>query len=96
VKVLFTPSAKRQFLSALKYIRKDNPDAARKLRAKSEKVLRRLEKHPLSGRTIPEFSDLPYRELIVPPYRFFYRIQDENIWVVAVWHDARLPQPPRS
>ena len=94
MKILFTPQARSQFLEAIAYIRRDNPAAARKLRKKSEKCLKRLERFPNSGRIIPEFPDLPYREVIVPPYRFFYRIQDNIVWILAVWHGAQLPIEP--
>jgi len=94
VKVRFTPSARVHFLSALSYIRKDNPSAAVSFRNRSEKILRRLEGFPESGRIIPEFPDLPYREVIVPPYRFFYKIKDDVVWIVAVWHGAQLPKEP--
>jgi len=45
-------------------------------------------------RKIPEFPDLPHRELLVPPYRFFYRPVGETVWIVAVWHGAQIPAPP--
>jgi len=61
------------------------------LRKRAEKILRRLEKFPKSGRVIPEFPELPYREVIAPPYRFFYRVEGETVWIVAVWHSAQLP-----
>jgi len=94
VKVQFTPSARRQFLAALTYIRQDNPPAAIRFRKKAESVLRRLEKFPESGRGIPEFPELRYREVIVAPYRFFYRIEGTSVWIVAVWHGAQLPGVP--
>jgi plasmid stabilization system protein ParE len=59
-----------------------------------EKVLRRLEDHPESGRRIPEFPELPHREIIVNPFRIFYRAEKKTIWIVAVWHDAQLPKEP--
>ena len=94
MKVKFTPSARTQFLSALSYIRKDKPSAAIRFRERTEKILRRLEDLPESGRIIPEFPDLPYREVIVSPYRFFYRIKNDVVWIVAVWHGAQLPKEP--
>ena len=42
MKVLFTPTGREQFLGALAYIRRDNPDAAKAFRLKAEKVLKRL------------------------------------------------------
>lgn len=65
--VRFTPSARLQFLSALAYIRQDHPPAATRFRPKTESVFRRLETFRDSGRVIPEFPELPYREVLVAP-----------------------------
>jgi toxin ParE1/3/4 len=83
-----------QWLTALAYIRRDNPGAAWRFRQRTEKVLRRLEEFPESGRVIPEFPDLPYREVVIAPYRFFYRLKGDTVWIVAVWHGAQLPKNP--
>jgi toxin ParE1/3/4 len=96
VRVRFTPSARLQFLAALSFMRRDKPSAARKFRARSEKVLRRLEKHPKSGRLIPEFPELPHREVVISPYRFFYRVEGKTVWIMAVWHGAQKTKPPKS
>ena len=96
VKVKFTPSARSQFLEGLEYIRQDSPTAAAKFREKAERVLKRLEEYPESGRSIPEFPGLPHREVIVRPYRFFYRVVGKTVWVVAVWHSAQLPGGPEN
>jgi len=68
--------------------------AAERFRQRCEQTLRRLEEFPESGRKIPEFPELPHRELIVTPYRFFYRVSGGIVWVVAVWHGAQIPAPP--
>jgi len=83
-----------QFLRGLAYIKRERPSAAKRLRARAERVLRRLETHPDSGRKIPEFPGLPHREVLVKPYRFFYRVEKDVVWVVAVWHGAQLPGEP--
>ena len=94
MKVLFTPSARKAFLSALEYIRRDDPGAAKRFRFKAEEIIRRLEDFPVSGRIIPEFPELPFREVVVPPYRFFYRIKENVVWIAAVWHGAQIPTEP--
>ena len=94
MKVRFTPTGRSQFLGALSYIQGENPQAAIEFRRRAEKVLRRLARFPASGRRIPEFPELPYREAIVAPYRFFYRVEGKIVWVVAVWHGAQLPDLP--
>ena len=95
MRVRFTPTGRAQFLAAIAYIRRENPAAATRFRQRAEQALRRLEQFPESGRVVPEFPDLPYREVIVPPYRFFYRIKEAVVWVVAVWHGAQPPKEPR-
>jgi plasmid stabilization system protein ParE len=96
VKVKFTSTARSQFLEGLEHIRQDSPTAALRFREKAEQVLRRLEEYPESGRNIPEFPALPHREVIVRPYRFFYRVVGKTVWVVAVWHSAQLPEGPTN
>ena len=96
MKVRFTPLARTQFLAAIAYIYRENPTAAVAFRHKSEKSLSRLKNFPLSGRTLPEFPDLPFREVIVTPYRFFYRVKGKIVWIVAVWHGAQIPESPNE
>ena len=96
MKVRFTSTARAQFLSALTYIRRDNPGASLNFRERVETVLRRLVEFPDSGRVVPELPELPYREVIIAPYRFFYRVKGEIVWIVAVWHGAQLPEEPKS
>ena len=96
MKVLFTPSGRTQFLAAIAYIHRENPSAAVAFRYKAEKVLSRLQKFPQSGRVLLEFPDLPFREVIITPYRFFYRVKGKKVWIVAVWHGAKLPEEPNS
>ncbi len=96
MRILFTPTGRFQFLEAIRYIYRDNPSAAVSFRKKAEKTLSRLTKFPESGRLIPEFPELPFREVIVRPYRFFYKVKDETVWIIAVWHNGQLPEDPES
>ena len=91
MRVRFTPTARRQFLGILAYIKRDKPTAALRFRRRVEQSLSRLERFPESGRPVPEFPELPYREVIVPPYRFFYRVKGKTVWVVGAWHSAQVP-----
>ena len=94
MKIRFTPSARNQFLAAIAYIFRENPAAAITFRKRAEKSLERLHMFPQSGRKLPEFPELPFREVIVYPYRFFYRQKGKIVWIVAVWHGAQLPKEP--
>jgi toxin ParE1/3/4 len=93
-KVRFTPAARAQLLAALTYIHADRPSAAEALRQHAEEALSRLHEFPESGRVLPEFPDLLFREVIVAPYRFFYRVKADTVWIVAVWHAAQLSEEP--
>lgn len=90
----FTPRARSQFLAAVEYIHAERPMAARAFRNRSMEALRNLIRFPESGRAIPEFPDLGFREVLVGKYRFFYRLQGDAVWVVGVWHDAQIPDEP--
>lgn len=94
MRVRFTPSSRGQFLDALAYIRDESPAAADGVLKRASESLSHLRRFPDSGRVVPEFPDLPYREVIVPPHRFFYRVVGDTVWIVAVWHDAQLPEAP--
>lgn len=92
--IQFTPPARAQFLSAIDYIRAERPSAARAFRDRSMESLKNLIRFPEAGRTIPEFPQLGFREVLVGRHRFFYRLGGDVIWVVGVWHDAQLPAEP--
>ena len=94
MRILFTPAGHRQFLEALAYMYRDNQAPAANFREKTEKRLTRLKEFPESGRLVPEFPDLPFREVIIGPYRFFCRFKDQTVWIVAVLHGAQLPYAP--
>ena len=56
------------------------------------KVSEILQTFPESGRNLPEFPNLPHRELLLGNYRIIYRYTaDENsVKVVTVVHGSRL------
>ena len=92
--VRFTPPARAQFLAAVAYIRADRPGAALGFRTRVGDALGILIDFPESGRVIPEFPQLGFRETLVDSHRFFYRAKGDTIWVVGTWHDAQIPDEP--
>jgi plasmid stabilization system protein ParE len=94
--VRFAPTAEAKLLSAVAYLLDENPSAAWTFHDRALEATFRLHDYPQSGRVIPEFPTLPYREVIAPPYRFFYRVVGEEVWIVDVWHDAQIPSAPGS
>ncbi len=77
--VKLTSPARAQLLAAVAYINADRPTAARGFKMRADGVLRRLIDFPESGRVIPEFSGLGFREVLVGSYRLFYRIQGNDL-----------------
>jgi plasmid stabilization system protein ParE len=94
MRVRFTPRADRQYLLALRYLLERNPSAAVGLQTRVEAALTQLREHPESGHAVPEFPDMPHRELPVEPYRLFHRIVGDTVWIVAIWHARQLPEEP--
>ena len=96
MKIRFANTAKISLHSAANFIHQGDPIAAAIFLGRVEKTLHRLEKYPDSGRRIPEYPELPYGELLVLPYRFFYKIDGKITFIVAVWHSAQIPVGPNK
>ena len=94
MRVRFTPPARAQLLDVLAYVRADSPAAAAGILERTDAALGPLRDFPESGHPLPEFPDLPHREVLVDPYGFFYRVADGTIWIVGVWHGRQLPEEP--
>ena len=54
----------------------------------------RLAKFPESGRVVPEFGFSQLREIVHPPFRIVYRVDDDRVRVVRVWRSERMLQMP--
>ena len=72
------------------YIALDKPAAAVRFVGKVFDVIARLVDHPLSGKQVEELLDSPYREVVVPPCRIFYRFEGETVYVLHVMRGERL------
>ena len=58
-----------------------------------ETVLR-LADFPESGRVVPQFGLARLREIIHPPFRIVYRLDEARVRVVRVWRSERLMTMP--
>ncbi len=65
------------------------PAAAKRMAKKIRNCVLRLQAHPHSGRSVPEFPGAGYREVIVNPYRVVYELADNKVVVLRVWHGRR-------
>ena len=57
------------------YIATDSPFYAKHQVEKFLTAVKKLLDFPSSGRQIPEFPDLPHREILISPYRIIYRYE---------------------
>ena len=55
-----------------------------------------LAEFPESGRVVPEFGTSRLLELIRPPFRIVYRLDENRVGVVRVWRSERMMQEPQG
>ena len=63
------------------YIAMDNPMAAGRWVQKVIESVGRLERFPHSGKKPRELPETPYREIVVPPCRIFYRFDGKTVYI---------------
>jgi toxin ParE1/3/4 len=83
-RLTWTEPALRDLETIAEYIALDKPEAARAFVRQVFRVSERLAVFPKSGRVPPEIPDLPYREIIVPPCRVFYRVDRQTVFIIHV------------
>ena len=88
--IVWDPVALDHLDGIANWIARDSPAAANRLVQKIFKRLERLEMFPLSGGFIAEDDRQIYREIIQGNYRVIYRTDGNTVWIVAVYHAARL------
>lgn len=88
---VLAPAAQRDLREAVTRIARDNPDAARRLRARLETALRRLGDNPAIGAQRPALAEARYRFRAVRgfPYLLVYTADTDPPRVLRVLHMAR-------
>jgi toxin ParE1/3/4 len=91
-KIVFAPQAIADLESAVRFIAKDNPEAAVRLGNGLLDRVSILENFPLVGSV---YSRRPgIRKLVSRPYIIFYRVrlEEDCVDILRYWHAAR-PEP---
>jgi len=83
-RLIWTEPALADLDSIADYIALDKPDAATRYVRQVFSAVERLVRFPKSGAMVPEIPHLPYRQVIVPPCRIFYRLEAADILIVFV------------
>ena len=90
-KIKWTSNAKEDFLNIVDYIKKGSPSAARKVYANIKEKVQSSNFFPLRGRIVPELLKegiTIYRELIIQPWRIIYKIENDTVYIMALF-DSR-------
>ncbi len=87
--IIWSQAATDQLDAIARYIARENPYAAARVRQRLVAATLRLADAPDVGRTAGRL----YRELtVVPPYVIRYRVEPERVLIVRVRHGARGPR----
>jgi addiction module RelE/StbE family toxin len=90
VEVTFSPAAITDIAYIRSYIGRFNPIAARHMADRLIAAALSLADFPERGRPIRGNR----RELLViPPYVIRYRVVNQTVQIIRVWHGAQLPDP---
>lgn len=87
-RLILTDQALEDLASVWSYIARDDPDAATRLIERIESATHRLEKYPWLGEVDPRVGEYR-RRLIVGNYLVYYRVENESVIVLRVYHSAR-------
>ncbi len=87
--VIWTAPALNDLNEIAEYIALSNLPPAKKLTLKIFDKITRLEAHPESGKIPLELESLNYREIIVNPYRIFYKTDNNQLYILHVMRQER-------
>jgi len=76
------------------YVDQQVPDVGERLLGEIVAQIERLADFPESGRIVPEFGITHLREIVHPPFRIIYRLDESKIRIVRVWRSERLLKMP--
>ena len=91
--LIWTEPALSDLDEIAEYIALDDPMAASNYVQKTFRQVDRLAIYPNSGKQPTELPRTPYREIIVPPCRIFYRLEEDNVFILHVMRSERLLRP---
>ena len=92
MRVGWSAEARTQLREIQFYIAIENPEAASATVEAIGAGIARLLAHPMLGR--PADID-KVRVLTIPrtPYRVYYSVSGDRIWIISIWHGARQWPP---
>jgi toxin ParE1/3/4 len=77
------------------YVDQNVPDVGERLVTELISRIETLADFPESGRIVPEIAIGGLREIIHPPFRIVYRLEEARVRVVRIWRSERLLEIPK-
>jgi len=90
LEVKWSPEATEDLESIAEYISRDSEYYARAVVTEILSISRSIGEFPLIGRIVPEIGGEYIRERFIYSYRLVYRVEPEQILIVAVIHGKQL------
>jgi toxin ParE1/3/4 len=91
--IRWTPQAAEDLKLAAEFIEKDSPHYANLFVIDILASVERLTAFPELGRIVPESSNSSVRELFLGNYRIIYRLHQNVVQILTIYHGLRLLDP---
>ncbi|RYD43959.1 MAG: type II toxin-antitoxin system RelE/ParE family toxin [Verrucomicrobiaceae bacterium] len=90
-RIVWSDTALADLRDLIRYIARDDRQVAKRFGDLIIAKLDSLQTFPRIGKIVPEYREDRLRELILPPYRIVYEIEDDSmvISILRIWHGAR-------
>ena len=89
-RIIWTEPALQDLEQIADYISLDKQTAANRFVQRVFQRVEQLASHPKSGSIPNELNGTPYRQLVIPPVRVFYREQDDMVFIIYIMRGERL------
>lgn len=93
--VRWTPQAANDLDAIAEFISQDSPHYSSLFVLDVLYAVDRLDQFPKSGRVVPEIDDPLIREVILGNYRIIYRVHQDIVEILTVFHGSRLLDPSK-
>ena len=91
MRVRYTPRARADLEAIFSYLDSRNPAAAGAVKRQIERAAAALALSPYLGAAIDRSSDFRGLRAGRYPYRIYYRIRENEVWIVHLRHTSRRP-----
>ena len=90
--IIWSPKAVSQLENIFNYINKDSKIYSKIVVQQIISFVEKISINPKAGRIMIEFSDQEILERRYGNYRIIYRIRNEHIEIIAIFHTSQIPK----